>query len=480
MATESNRRIENTLVEEGCPQIKEVRDFLQLALGYHLDPMDKDTYILGQGAFGTVIRYKRDYVIKVVEARTHYIEKEFQNEIKSWTSLWEIKSLRDVMPYYCWSAYFRTEKAGVIVQKYEETYTLQDYLDDFSKRGKMFPYEIGVRLIEEIDNAVGILHANGYIHRDLKPANILLRVNTGSAERELTPILIDFGMACKLPCQDRDRKGTPGFMPGNWYSTQNPRGRLEEKRYISHGHIMPGWELPKPKPHGTKRLRVQPFRLGASYSIETDLFSLGQIFDRIVPLIDWSGGTEEEVKAKKGKRTEILNLIGEYRALGAAVVAATYGRELPEEFRTRRQAELGMLNRNLNLIARRNRLALYAQEKAEAAAAAKTKKAKRETKAAAMRAAEAAELAAAAVVSRETVFQERTARAQAALADPMGTAAAAHAEKRAAEEAAVNALLNLGAVAPVPPRAGLAGKKRVNRNNNNANNRTKKVQRTRR
>ena len=79
-----------------------------------------------------------------------------------------------------------------------------------------------VRLMEEIAEAVQVVHEAGVVHRDLKPANVLLL-------EDGRPVVLDFGLAVDLDAdaeritRDGEVQGTPAYM-----APEQVRGRLAE------------------------------------------------------------------------------------------------------------------------------------------------------------------------------------------------------------------------------------------------------------
>ncbi|MBN1935121.1 MAG: protein kinase [Anaerolineae bacterium] len=106
--------------------------------------------------------------------------------------------------------YFRHEAAAIarlrhpnIVQVYDadsegdlhymvmelvEGTTLKDELDAHRQRGETFPFDLTVRVIGALSDAIDCAHSRGIIHRDLKPANIMF-----TPEGQV--VLADFGIA---------------------------------------------------------------------------------------------------------------------------------------------------------------------------------------------------------------------------------------------------------------------------------------------
>ncbi|AKG23206.1 serine/threonine-protein kinase [Calothrix sp. 336/3] len=77
--------------------------------------------------------------------------------------------------------------------------------------------------IQQIGDAVMVIHHKGLLHRDIKPRNIMLR--SGKSEA----VLIDFGIAREFipnEVQKHTVYRTPGFAPPEQYEVEAPRGEF--------------------------------------------------------------------------------------------------------------------------------------------------------------------------------------------------------------------------------------------------------------
>jgi len=76
------------------------------------------------------------------------------------------------------------------------------------RRERMLPIDRGVRVANDVLEALGHAHAHGFAHRDIKPDNIVL-----SAEG-IGAILVDFGIARAIASSGEDRVTRSGFVVG--------------------------------------------------------------------------------------------------------------------------------------------------------------------------------------------------------------------------------------------------------------------------
>ncbi len=92
-----------------------------------------------------------------------------------------------------------------LVMDYLEGPTLRDFLEFHRK----LPVAVAVDLAVEIADALGAIHAEGFVHRDLTPNNVILE------RRTRRPIVCDFGIArdLGLTTQTGSAAGTLAYMP---------------------------------------------------------------------------------------------------------------------------------------------------------------------------------------------------------------------------------------------------------------------------
>ncbi|MEP7127038.1 MAG: serine/threonine-protein kinase, partial [Byssovorax sp.] len=104
----------------------------------------------------------------------------------------------------------RHDGSFFIVQELIDGETLREHMD---RQGRLTP-AAALEILVPIMGALTSAHRAGIVHRDIKPENILL---TRSAEGEIVPKLIDFGVAKMTASGDRQTLsgtlvGTPAYM----------------------------------------------------------------------------------------------------------------------------------------------------------------------------------------------------------------------------------------------------------------------------
>ncbi|CAD5942457.1 bifunctional serine/threonine-protein kinase/formylglycine-generating enzyme family protein [Planktothrix agardhii 1029] len=124
-------------------------------------------------------------------------------------------------------------------------------------RGKVvFPEAEAVRYIQQIGNALIVVHDKGLLHRDIKPQNIMKRDGKSEA------VLIDFGIAREfIPnvTQTHTLAFTHGFAPIEQYDEQAHRGKYTDVYALSATlyHLLSG-KVPNPAFMRNVRDSLQP------------------------------------------------------------------------------------------------------------------------------------------------------------------------------------------------------------------------------
>lgn len=109
-----------------------------------------------------------------------------------------------------------------IVMEFIEGESLADRLSDsLQNRGQALPETEALRYIQQIGEALKVVHDQGFLHRDIKPQNIMIRSSTAEA------VLIDFGLAREFIqnlTQTHTLGLTQGFAPPEQYNQTDKRG----------------------------------------------------------------------------------------------------------------------------------------------------------------------------------------------------------------------------------------------------------------
>jgi serine/threonine protein kinase len=307
---------------------------------------------LGAGTFGAVFHIG-DYIVKRIILINKYEVADFEHEVTIWKHLAAIPAMRPYMPQFCrallienappppeiqdyaalpfmeqyptwyqerqeWERLYKDEHFayGFIFQVFEPVRELHDIFQGALKIP--FSADMGYKLFTDITNGFSILHQAGIVHRDIKADNILIRQN-GS------PIIIDFGMACKLFDEHGKLQacaipyhGIKNYTPQN-YQAVGKRKHLPRIFTNELQSVKRGWLTTTKKPVKVAVKGVaDPISNPAS-----DMYTLSiTVLRPLVAVTDWSGNRRYERWAKK--------TIQEYERAIVPFLAANIGRKRME------------------------------------------------------------------------------------------------------------------------------------------------------
>ena len=298
--------------------------FDHLVFNSKLDPRVK---FLGRGAFGST--FEADgIVMKFIRLHSDpsAISRQYakiESEVGILEELSDIPELEGFLSKLLAVKFIEfegsTTKFACIFQDYIPSVTLHDYINAVLS-GKIPPISPtkAYKFFLELKRGLKALHTAGYLHRDLKPDNILVRWVTGAKQDEIyyRPIFIDFGLACKFPCEDSIFRGTAKYTipnwshrPRNYSSVLNIRGKLvRANRYSRHKQSKPVFS---------------PFY--DEYSTHLVLHWIGQITDWKKPMRPEIGKTTDEAFE------EIYKYKVDTVRRAFAEVAASVGRDITPE-----------------------------------------------------------------------------------------------------------------------------------------------------
>lgn len=250
--------------------------------------------LLGEGGQGIVYKIG-DYVLKIIDLQDDMRKRQaFQFEKEILEDLDSNIHLLGFLPQLCSieEKQLFTQYRGYILQRYEKSVTLHEYMKYFKDKNKKISFSVGSNIIRNLMKGLISLHIAKYVHRDIKPENILIRVEekkNKSSPYVVTntkPIFIDFGLACKLPCNDAPLAGTPEYMPSNYLP---PFMRNKERN-----------------PLRLKAPTILPFTKPKKMY---DYYALMLILEELINLIDFTSGTAEEIENQMKFKGSILQNI---------------------------------------------------------------------------------------------------------------------------------------------------------------------------
>ncbi|MBD2214397.1 serine/threonine protein kinase [Nostoc linckia FACHB-104] len=116
---------------------------------------------------------------------------------------------------------FKEKEHWCLVMEYVDGVSLAD------RRQPILAETEALRYIQQIGEALIVVHENRLIHRDVHPGNIFLRVRNGQAEA----VLIDFGLALDFDhilTTNRTKETSEGFTPPELYAKSIPTGAYSD------------------------------------------------------------------------------------------------------------------------------------------------------------------------------------------------------------------------------------------------------------
>lgn len=176
--------------------------------------------ILGQGGFGIT------YLVKDKQGN-HSVIKTLNDYLQSQYNF--AKYQQDFMNEALRLAKFRHPhivRVDEVIQEGEEWCMVMEYIDGENLANRVWhqgvlPELEGLRYIQQIGEALTLIHNDGLLHRDIKPLNIMLRQNCTEA------VLIDFGIAREFTpnlTQTHTQSLSEGFAPIEQYDWRAKRG----------------------------------------------------------------------------------------------------------------------------------------------------------------------------------------------------------------------------------------------------------------
>ena len=228
-----------------------------------------------------------------------------------------------------------------IFQKYEKVTTVASFIADYKVYRRNLSVKEAKRYFDNTVRAIRTFHRHGFLHRDIKPANMLFRVDDGPLHYE--PIIIDFGLICKIPCKEDDRVvGTPMYLPLNYQNalrrmTMGKRQvfNVAMKKKHSIGERLKYWfsrklGAPSNRPIKPKARKVFVHQatdeLLPKYSKHIDEYALGVSLEQFLTIVQESHDSDYEnmkntiIQLKRGVLSDLAARAAKVAAVRRSVV----------------------------------------------------------------------------------------------------------------------------------------------------------------
>ena len=281
---------------------------------------------LGSGTFGQVYKIN-NYVAKRIAIIDEYDRRSYEAEVGVWEGLTANVPLKPYLPAFCgtreieldlpsrpeipigippeamhvhWRALVawldatrdKPRAYAFIFQRHEPVRDLETRFEEWRKTP--LSTENGIELFNALVSGFNLFHKAGYIHRDIKPANILVR------DADLSPIIVDFGLACKAPCKDTEVVGTMSYIPQNLleknslYRQNNVclfPVKAEEVGFLEAFKRRIGCSR-KRALKTSVRVKLSNTVAVAKYNRASDRFALSLVLKELISLTDWTDYAE--------------------------------------------------------------------------------------------------------------------------------------------------------------------------------------------
>lgn len=296
---------------EGCPPLEEILKNISTI------PFQ----ILGGGGFSTVYYFEvlgKQYAVKIIPLENEKQIEEFRIEAQNWIISNVNPRLRKIVPVFCESAVIPIETLHKFNTPIDRILNLSTELRNPEKAiayGFIFTkatdyvnigslprrYEIATQLVDNLIEALEILHKEGYIHGDIKLYNLLIRPDLGV-------YFIDLAGLCKLPCT-RGIPWTADYMPPDFAKYTKRRFHYRTPKVFSDESIKLYESQKKNVPYNKKRKTRVTTQTFPRYTKEMDRYAMGKV---ILEILDetvrgdtrWSSDSSPEEAALRDKYYE--------------------------------------------------------------------------------------------------------------------------------------------------------------------------------